>query len=163
MPQGNLIKVQAIYDRPFWRDVGLNGTSVSDTGPCNVTYDSSPEDGSPGALLGFVGGDEARRLVPRAPEERRRLVLESLARAFGPQALSPIGYIEAHWHSQRYSLGGPVGIATPGVLTACGAALREPVGRIHWAGSETSTFWNGYMDGAVRAGERAAREVLELL
>ena len=34
------------------------------------------------------------------------------------------------------------------------------MGRIHWAGTETSTYWNGYMDGAVRSGERAAAEVL---
>ena len=49
------------------------------------------------------------------------------------------------------------------MLTTYGTALREPVGRIHWAGAETSTFWNGYMDGAIRAGERAAREVLAQL
>ena len=38
--------------------------------------------------------------------------------------------------------------------------LRAPVGRVHFAGSETSTFWNGDMDGAVRSGKRAAAEVL---
>ena len=46
------------------------------------------------------------------------------------------------------------------VLLDFGKAIREPVGRIHWAGTETSTYWNGYMDGAVRSGERAAAEVL---
>ncbi|MGH2841180.1 MAG: flavin monoamine oxidase family protein [Solirubrobacteraceae bacterium] len=163
MPQGALIKVQAIYERPFWRDIGLNGTSITDVGPCSLTYDSSPEDGSPGALLGFVGGDEARAFALLPPAERRRLVLERIARAFGRRALEPIGYIEAHWPSQRYSLGSPVGIAPPGVLSKYGPTLREPFGRIHWAGSETSTYWSGYMDGAVRAGERAAREVLALL
>jgi monoamine oxidase len=56
-----------------------------------------------------------------------------------------------------------VGLAGPGVYTAVGPALRKPVGRIHWAGTETSTYWNGYMDGAVRSGERAAREVLDKL
>ena len=48
----------------------------------------------------------------------------------------------------------------PGTLIDFGIALRPPVGRIHWAGTETSTYWNGYMDGAVRSGERAAAEVL---
>ena len=48
----------------------------------------------------------------------------------------------------------------PGVLTDYGHTLRAPVGRIHWAGAETSDYWNGYMDGAVRSGERAAREAL---
>jgi len=41
--------------------------------------------------------------------------------------------------------------------------MREPVGPIHWAGTETATSWTGYMEGAVQAGERAAREVLEAL
>lgn len=37
--------------------------------------------------------------------------------------------------------------------------LREPVGRLYFAGTETATEWSGYMEGAVQAGERAAREV----
>ena len=48
----------------------------------------------------------------------------------------------------------------PGVLSSYGPEIRRPFGRVHWAGTETSTYWSGYMDGAVRSGERAAREVL---
>jgi monoamine oxidase len=51
----------------------------------------------------------------------------------------------------------------PGVLLDFGKALREPVGRIKWAGTETATIWAGYMDGAVRSGQRAAKEVLAAL
>jgi monoamine oxidase len=163
MPQGHLVKIQAIYERPFWRDDGLNGSSISDIGPCNVTFDSSPRSGRPGALLGFIGGDEARRFTRLPEQERRRAALASLARCFGPRALEPLDYLEVDWAAEPYSRGCPVGIAPPGVLTAYGAALREPVGAIHWAGTETSTYWNGYMDGAVRSGERAAREVLSAL
>jgi monoamine oxidase len=163
MPQGALVKVQAIYERPFWRADGLNGSSTSDTGPLNVTFDSSPQSGSPGALLGFAGGDEARRFSRLPADERKGAALGSLARAFGSQALNPIDYIESDWSSEPYSRGGPVGIAPPGLLTTYGRALREPVDRLHWAGTETSGYWNGYMDGAVRSGERAAREVLEAL
>jgi monoamine oxidase len=163
LPQGRLIKVQAVYDEPFWRADGLNGASVSDTGPCNVTFDSSPRNGRPGALLGFVGGDEARRFAGLAAPERRRAALESFGRAFGARALSPIDYAEMDWSSEQYTRGCPLAVPPPGVLTTYGSALREPVGRIHWAGAETATYWNGYMDGAVRSGERAAREVLALL
>ena len=163
LPQGHIIKVQAVYDEPFWRGDGLNGASVSDVGPCNVTFDSSPRDGRPGALLGFVCGDEARRFARLPAAERRRAALESLGRAFGARALSPIAYAELDWAGEPYSRGGPIAVPAPGVLTTYGPALREPVRRIHWAGSETSTYWNGYMDGAVRSGERAAREVLALL
>jgi monoamine oxidase len=162
-PQGNLIKVQAVYERPFWRGDGLNGASVSDAGPCSVTFDSSPRSGTPGVLLGFVGGDDARAFAPLSAAERRRAALAGLARAFGPRALDPIDYLEMDWAAQTYSRGCPVASAAPGLLTTYGRALREPVGRLHWAGTETATYWNGYMDGAIQAGERAAREVLEAL
>jgi monoamine oxidase len=49
----------------------------------------------------------------------------------------------------------------PGGWTGFGTALRAPVGRLHWAGAETAMVWNGYMDGAVESGQRAAREALE--
>jgi len=162
-PQGHLLKVQAVYERPFWRGDGLNGTSIADVGPLNVTFDSSPESGSPGVLLGFAGGDEGRRYSGLGAAPRRRAALGSFARAFGPLALEPIEFIEGDWPADPYSAGCPVGFAPPGVLTKYGPALREPADRIHWAGTESATFWNGYMDGAVRAGERAAREVLEAL
>jgi monoamine oxidase len=163
MPQGHLVKVQAIYERPFWRAAGLTGTSLSDLGPCNTTFDSSPRSGTPGALLGFVGGDEARRYTTLSAEERRRSALASFARAFGPQASDPIDVIEVDWAREIYSRGCPVGIAPPGLLTTYGQALRAPVERLHWAGAESSTYWAGYMDGAVRSGERAAREALAAL
>jgi len=56
--------------------------------------------------------------------------------------------------------GCPVALYGPGTLVAYGPALRAPVGNIHWAGTETSNYWNGYMDGAVRSGDRAAKEAL---
>jgi monoamine oxidase len=163
LPQGRLIKVQAVYERPFWRGDGLNGSLVADVGPCNVTFDSSPRSGTPGALLGFVGGDEARAFAVRPAAERRDAVLRCFGAAFGPRALSPIDYVEMDWSQEAYTRGCPLAIPAPGVLTAYGRALRAPVGRIHWAGSETSGYWNGYMEGAVRSGLRAAAEVLERL
>ena len=57
----------------------------------------------------------------------------------------------------------PQALLAPGVLHRLGPLLRNPVGRVHWAASELATFWQGYMDGAVRSGEVAAREVLREL
>ena len=163
LPQGHMIKVQAIYAEPFWRADGLTGASVSDVGPLNITFDSSPESGTPGVVLGFAGGDEGRRFERLTASERRAAALGSFARAFGPRALAPIDYVEMNWSQEIYSRGCPIAVPPPGVLTAYGPALREPVGRIYWAGTETATYWNGYMDGAVSAGLRAAREVLARL
>jgi len=52
-----------------------------------------------------------------------------------------------------------VGMMTPGTWSTLGPLLREPVGVIHWAGTETAIIWNGYMDGAIRSGEDAAIQV----
>ena len=162
-PQGTLSKVAAVYDRPFWREKGLTGQALSLTGPVTATFDDSPPDGSPGVVFGFVGGDFGRQFLATPPAERRAQVLGNFASFFGPEANSPVDYFETNWPQERYSRGGPVGILGPGTLINQGAALRRPVRRIHWAGTETSTYWNGYMDGAIRSGERAAREVLDRL
>jgi monoamine oxidase len=160
LPLGVLMKAEAVYARPFWRDVGLNGQTISDTGTTRVTFDSSPPSGTPGVLMGFVGGDELRRLAGVSAAARRQAVLACFARYYGPQALNPRDYFEMNWSTQRWTRGCPVGLAGPGTLTEVGPALREPIGRIHWAGTETSEFWNGYMEGAIRAGRRAAGEAL---
>jgi len=158
LPQGTMTKVAAVYDRPFWRDEGLNGTAVSTDGYVNVTFDDSPPGGRPGVVFGFVGGDRARAFNQLSDAERRGKVLGQFVQFFGSSAGNPIDYFETNWSAEQWTRGCPVGIAGPGVYTAYGSALRKPVGRIHWAGTETSTYWNGYMDGAVRSGERAAAE-----
>jgi monoamine oxidase len=160
LPQGHLIKVAAVYDQPFWRDAGLTGTAVSLNGPVNATFDDSPEDGSLGVIFGFVGGDEARRFAPMSAADRRAAVLKNYVAYFGQKAASPREYFESDWRQEKWTRGCPVAIAGPGTLTAFGPQLRKPEGRIHWAGTETSTYWNGYMDGAVRSGKRTAQEIL---
>ncbi|HYR96076.1 MAG TPA: flavin monoamine oxidase family protein [Candidatus Binatus sp.] len=160
MPQGTLMKVEAVYDRPFWRDRGLTGQAISESGPVKVTFDVSPPDGSSGILMGFIGGHEARVWEDRPADERRAAVLQNFAVYFGIEALTPRQTVEFNWSAEVWNRGCPVAVLGPGTLIDFGAALRTPVGRIHWAGTETSTYWNGYMDGAVRSGERAAQEAL---
>lgn len=163
IPQGTLLKVAAVYDRPFWRSEGLTGQALSLNGPVNATFDDSPPDGSPGVVFGFIGGDDARSFRRRSPADRRGAVLSNFTDFFGPEGQAARDYFESDWPGEQYSRGAPVGIYGPGTLTTFGPAIRRPVRHIHWAGTETSTYWNGYMDGAVRSGERAAREVIEAL
>ncbi len=163
IPQGTLLKVAAVYDSPFWRPKGLTGQALSLNGPVNATFDDSPPDGSPGVVFGFIGGDDARSFRRRTPADRRNAVLSNFTDFFGAEGRSARDYFESDWPGERWSRGAPVGIYGPGTLTTFGAAIRRPVRRIHWAGTETSGYWNGYMDGAVRSGERAAREVIEAL
>jgi monoamine oxidase len=168
-PQGSVIKVQCVYQHPFWRADGLAGQATSDTGPVKITFDNTPypDDGSPnaspGVLIGFMEGDNARYWGQRSRAERYQQVIDSFARYFGPQAREPIGgiggYVEMDWSAEEYTGGCYAGFLAPGVWTNYGPALRRPIGRLHWAGTETATVWNGYMDGAVQSGERAAQEV----
>ncbi len=163
MPMGAVTKVHVLYDEPFWRDEGLNGQIVAPGGVMESTFDDSPEDGSHGAVVGFIAGDDCRRMEAAGPETRRDAVLADLERAFGPRARTPVEIVEQHWPAEPFTRGGPVAVSAPGALTALGPALRAPVGPLHWAGTETATTWCGYLDGALSAGLRAAEEVLHAL
>jgi monoamine oxidase len=160
MPQGAVIKCMAVYGEPFWRADGLSGHATSDRGPVRVAFDNSPRGGAPGVLLGFLEGRAARELGRLEPRVRREAVVDVFARLFGPRAARPERYLERSWADEEWTRGCYGGFFGPGAWTAVGPALREPVGRLHWAGAETATVWCGYMDGAVSSGERAAREVL---
>jgi monoamine oxidase len=163
MPQGTVIKTMALYESPFWREEGLSGQAASDVGPARVVFDNSPPDGSPGVLLGFLEGRFARQWGARPAAERRQAVLAGHARLFGERAAQPTRFIERIWAEEEWTRGCYGCLMTTGGWTEYGDALRTPIGRLHWAGAETATVWNGYMDGAVQSGERAAAEVLAAL
>jgi monoamine oxidase len=160
VPMGYVTKVQIAYPEPFWREEGLSGNVFSVDDELGVIFDNSPPDLSCGVLLGFLEGAHARRVSRLPPDERREVILSVFARFFGPRAADPEEYVERDWAAEEWSRGCYGGRFGTGVWTGYGEALREPVGLIHWAGTETAEVWNGYMDGAVRSGERAAREVL---
>jgi monoamine oxidase len=159
IPQGAVIKCMAIYERPFWRDRGLTGQATSTDGPVKLTFDNSPPDGSPGVLLGFLEGAQARELGAWEPDERREAVIGCFTRLFGPEAREPLDYVDKAWADEQWTRGCYGCYMPPGAWTAYGPQLRAPVGPIHWAGAETATVWSGYMDGAVRSGDSAAEAV----
>lgn len=163
MPMGSVIKCLVAYDKPFWRDAGLSGEAVSHALPFNTVFDASPLDGSFGALVGFIDGAPAQYWTGQSAAARQQAVLNSLARYFGKQALSPIDYTDKDWLSDEWARGCYVGVMPPGLLTELGPALRRPVGAIHWAGTETAPQFCGYIEGAIRSGERAADEVIDAL
>ena len=163
-PMGALMKVEAVYETPFWRKNGLTGQFLTVGGPVGYSFDNSPPDGSPGVLAGFVGGAQNLTWSTKSLAQRRAGVLSQFARIFqDDRFLHPVEYFDMDWTREEWSRGGPTTIFGPGVLSQFGTALRAPVGRIHWAGTETSDYWTGYMDGAVRSGERATAEVLARL
>lgn len=159
MPPGYVIKCMARYERPFWRERNLSGQAGSIERALAVTFDNSPADASCGVLLGFLEGGHGRRAAALDAASRRALVLADLAAYFGAEASEPLEYVEQDWAGEEWIRGGYGAHLAPGTWTAYGHLLREPEGPIHWAGSETSAIWNGYMDGAVRSGERVAAEL----
>ena len=162
-PMDWVITVHCVYPTRFWRDDGLSGQVTSDAGGVRVTADTSPPSGSPGILVGFIAGAAARRLAPVTRAERRVAVIADLVRYFGPRAAVPLEYREYSWGEDAFTRGATAGAWPPGLWTAYGHALRAPIGVLHWAGAETATVWPGTMEGALRAGARAAAEVLAAL
>jgi monoamine oxidase len=163
-PQGNLSKAYAAYETPFWRAEGQSGEALSDEGPVFITFDVSPGDSSsdegPGVLLGFA---DARTFDSLEPGERRARALECFATLFGDDALHPIDYVDHRWSAEQFAPGGPTAAVPPGSWTTYGQWLRRPVDGIFWAGTETADQWTGFLDGAVRSGQRAAGEVAAYL
>jgi len=161
MPMGTVIKCYAIYETPFWRDQGLSGQAVTDeSSPLQTVFDNSPVDGNPGMLMGFSLAGRARKLLHHSESQRRDIVVNEFVRLFGPDAAKPIHYIDRSWADEEWSRGCYTGLMPPGTVIGYGAALRQPCGRVHWAGTETATVWNGYLEGAILSGQRAAEEVL---
>ncbi|TML38020.1 MAG: hypothetical protein E6G29_00535, partial [Actinobacteria bacterium] len=147
-PMGSVIKVNAVYNTPFWRHQGLNGSVVSTDGGLEIVYDNSPVSGRPGVLVGFFEGEDSRALYAASPARRRAIALAALGRYFGEPARYPRGYYDMVWAREAYTRG---------------AYGTGAVGPLHFAGADSSPEWPGYMDGAIRSGERAAKAVLASL
>ena len=162
-PMGTITKVHCLYPTPFWRAAGYSGQVTNYAGILGTVFDNSPAEGGVGVLLGFIEGDVARAWGTRTRAERQAAIIAELTSYFGDDAAHPTEYIEQSWADEEYSRGCYGSFMPPGVWTGYGAALRAPVGRLFWAGTETATEWSGYMDGALQSGERAAHEALTAL
>ncbi|WP_332643668.1 flavin monoamine oxidase family protein [Aeromicrobium sp.] len=161
MPHGSVIKTHSVYDRPFWRESGLSGEAAGDTSPVKVMFDATPPgDGQPGIILAFIEGADGLAMSDADPADRQKAVTDVLAHYFGEEARTPIAYIERDWSKEEWTRGCYGAHLPPGAWTQVGASLREPIGPIHWAGTETAVRWCGYIDGAISSGERVAAEII---
>ena len=163
LPAGSVHKFVLVYDDPFWRTDGLSGESIAMDSPIELTIDACAATTPPGILNAFACGPDSRALARLAVAERRRVVIAAMTARFGPRAADVRHWVEQDFAEEEWTRGCFMAHYPPGVLTTLGHVLREPVDRIHWAGAETSPIMNGFIDGAVRSGERVADEVLAAL
>jgi monoamine oxidase len=164
LPNGSAMKAFFVYDEPFWRTNGFNGQLISDVGPARMSNDTCIPGDDHGVILLFLEGDQART-YGRIPEAQRREALTAeLVRHFGSAAAKPEFYVDGEWSDRQWTRGCYNANHGPHVWTTYGPALSAPIGVIHWASTDTATYWSAYMEGAVDAGERAAQAVIaELL
>jgi monoamine oxidase len=160
IPAGTEVKMVAIYEEPFWRADRVSGATVATDDAIEVTLDTTQPGHPEGVIAGYSAGPRARALAARSESERRAVFLTMLATRLGPKAAAPLEVLEQNWAEEQWTRGCSMGHFPTGVLTQYGHRLREPVGRVHWAGTETASTSYGSMDGAVRSGERVCEEIL---
>jgi monoamine oxidase len=160
MPHGSAMKAFFVYDEPFWRTDGLNGQYISDVGPAFMSNDTCIEGQDAGVLLAFLEGPQARIFHQWTEADRREALTAQMVRTFGPKAAKPLAYVDGEWTERPWTRGCYNANMGPFVWTQYGHALSAPIGRIHWASTDTATQWSAYMEGAVDAAERAVAEVL---
>jgi monoamine oxidase len=162
---GYYTKVIYVFKEPWWQTAGLSGVLDSDKGPIIFTRDTSIPVDDQWSITCFLVGDKGRNWskLPRAV--RLQQAWEQFSRSFGEfvDVPAPTNTLEMDWTKEAFFLGAPCPITTPGVLTKVGSELATPVGRVHFVGTETSREWRGYMEGAVRSGQRGGAEVVKAL
>ncbi|MEI3848394.1 MULTISPECIES: NAD(P)/FAD-dependent oxidoreductase [unclassified Microbacterium] len=158
---GFVIKVHAVYDRPFWRDQGLSGTAFSPYEISHEAYDNTNHGDERGTLVGFVSDRNADDLFRVPAEERRERILESLSHYYGPEAKTPLVYFESDWGAEEWTRGAYAASFDLGGLARYGADLRTPVGPIHFACSDMAGAGYQHVDGAIRMGRLVAGSIVE--
>ncbi|RAH47902.1 putative flavin-containing amine oxidase [Aspergillus brunneoviolaceus CBS 621.78] len=163
---GYYTKVMLVFRSAWWVERGYCGLVQSFKGPASIYRDTgSPRDGK-FVLTAFLAGESGRQWArEKDPRKREQALLRQLGRIYDEPEVPATEFVEAlghEWSEEELSgWGCPCPALPPGVLTLAGEALREPVGNVHFVGTETAAEWKGYMEGAVRSGRRGAREVVQ--
>lgn len=162
-PAGMIIKCHMLFDHPWWRAVGLSGQMAADEGPVRVTFDASDPASERGILMGFFEGAEAATLTKFSTSMRRRVFRDTMVRIFGDQAAEPVEYLDHDWGADPFTKGSHGAHFAPGLWSVTGQQLGARFGRVHFAGAEYASKFNGYLEGAVRSGaDTAAQVVMQL-
>jgi len=161
MEMGTVVKIHVVYATPFWRDNGLSGASVCLDELVELSVDNSVQDSEKGIITSLIHADRAKDLLKLSEQERKEVILKAYANLFGEKALKPILYNDYSFTNNPWIGGAYSGHFRNGDFSKYGEYLAKPSGNIHWAGTETSKLFKGFMEGAVLSGERVAKEILK--
>lgn len=167
---GYYSKIIFVFEKPWWRTAGLSGEiKAQDNGPILFSVDTSIPDDDQWSISCFIVGGRGLKWSQLSQEERYSSAWSQLRSAFEKVDLEsgklnvpePINTLEYEWSKQEFFLGGPCPASPPGLLSSIdGAALLKPFENVHFVGTETALEWKGYMEGAIRSGDRGAAEVI---
>mmetsp|Transcript_20042 Transcript_20042/g.23073 ORF Transcript_20042/g.23073 Transcript_20042/m.23073 type:complete len:468 (+) Transcript_20042:73-1476(+) len=153
------------YKTMFWRDTGYSGSAVcsynDNAFPVSGVFDYTDKEQNFPALVAFLVAEPALHFATLELIEQEKRIVDSLVNFFGLEAANPTRIVIKEWSKDEWTRGCPVSILPPGTCKNFGTALRAPVGPLFWAGTETASIGCGYMEGAIEAGERAAKEVID--
>ncbi len=161
LSMGFVIKVHAVYDRPFWREQGLSGTAFSPYELSHEAYDNTNHGDERGTLVGFVSDLHADGVFELTAQERKERILESLSHYYGDEAKNPVVYYESDWGSEEWTRGAYATSFDLGGLSRYGAHLRAAVGPIHFACSDLAGAGYQHVDGAIRMGRLVASQLVD--
>ena len=163
---GYYSKMIFIFKEPWWRAAGLSGILSTEEGPITFTRDTSIPADDQWSITCFIVGERGREWSKLSKSGRYDQAWTQLSQAFAevvPDVPTPTNHLEMEWAKQAFFLGAPCPVMTPGTLTKVGSNLSKPVQNVHFVGTETANIWRGYMEGAVRSGQRGGAEVVEAL
>jgi monoamine oxidase len=155
---GAVTKVMIEYRKRFWNDAGWNGRMATD-GPIVFTWDATSHiEHERGILTAYTGGRPGAKLSSLSDGERTRLAAAEIEKLFPASSDLIENTATIAWLNEPYTRGSYMALA-PGEVTAHWRALLEPAGRLFFAG-EHATAIQGFMEGAVESGQRAAATIL---
>jgi putrescine oxidase len=161
MSLGLVMKIHAVYESPFWRNEGLSGTAFGPKELVHEAYDNTNDGDERGTLVGFISDKNAQDMLILPAHERRQLILESLAKYYGPLATEPVVYFESEWANEEWTQGAYAASFDVGGLSRFGQFMRKPIGPLHFACSDIAGLGYQHVDGAIRMGTLAADTILE--
>jgi monoamine oxidase len=142
----------------FWIKAGANGAVRTDFA-LETWDDSAGQAGSGGMLSATIGGRMDESLAQIATDDRLRTGEKMIAQAFPDiAAMTAKGFVR-RWSDEPWSRGAFAAF-TPGQMSSFMPVAARVEGRVHFAGEHTSP-WTGWMEGALRSGERVVEEILK--